>query len=92
MPKVSKIYFSGFSESQLKTMRTERESQLSKAMNGRITSTGKEGNSISKDLATIDELKTDLMEINAALKHLNPSIYGGGVKRLRANFSGARLG
>jgi len=83
---VTGIYV-GLSESDLLTMRTNVLAQIAKAQQGkRFASLAGAGKSFSKDNLSLDELKTELGEIKAALQRLDPATYGRRVRRLLVAF------
>lgn len=87
---VQGIYFD-LTESELLTMKAERLCQLKAAMNGRVNRSKDVDSEVQLDLPSIEEIKADLAEINAALKRVDPATYGKRITRLRPSFRHARI-
>lgn len=77
------------SEEWLLTRRDWIQGQIDAAMQGkRFQSVAAGGNSSAKLHLTLNELKTEMLEVQYALRRLNPAKYGGRkVKRFYADFS-----
>lgn len=86
---ITGVYY-GLTESELLTMKASVLVEIGKAQKGkRFASLSGAGKSFSKDNLSLDELKTELAEINAALQRLDPATYGRRVRRLHTAFNRA---
>ena len=87
MASITGIYY-GLEEATLLQMRTDVLAQLTLARTGkRFASVSGGGKAFAKQNMTMAELSLDLQEINAALKQVNPALYGRRVRSIYPSFS-----
>jgi hypothetical protein len=92
MASITGIYY-GLDEPKLTLMREQAFAQIEILRTGkRFSSVGGRGKSFTKDNMTIAVLRDDLAEIMAALRRINPRLYGKRVRRMVADFSYAGEG
>ena len=88
MADVTGCYYD-LDEPTLLGMKSDVLAQIAAARTGqRYESMGFSRKTFTKSNPTFDELKEDLVEIQAALKHVNPALYGTRTTRLIASFNG----
>lgn len=92
MAGVTGLYY-GLEEASLLQMREDVLVQLASIRKGkRFTSVSGGGKAFAKDNARLNELHTELREINAALQRIDPTTYGQRVRRIFSDFSNTPSG
>jgi len=79
--------YKGLPQSELEDMQVKVLTQLSSARSGgQITQVTMGGKSVSKSVASVEELKTELAEVRLALKSVAPEIYGSPRRNFRFDY------